>query len=127
MNYSSKFYALALHEALNMTKTDSDIKKCINNFLFLIKKNRDQKKIKNIILALEKIIVKENGGRKILVESARPLNTINEKIVESLIKKTDIVEKKINSDLIAGIKININDELLLDGSFATKIKKILKL
>lgn len=125
MNYAPKTYALAFCEAINGAINSADENKCIKNFLFLVKSNRDQKKIKDIVFIIEKLITRKTGGRKLLVESARPLSHANEKIIKSLVRPADIIEKKINSDLVAGIKININDELLLDGSFATKIRKIL--
>lgn len=124
MNYAPKTYALAFYEAISSAKNSAEADRCIKNFLILVKNNRNQKKIKDILFIIEKLIIKKEGGRKLLIESARPLSRANEKIIQSLLKPTDIVEKKINSDLIAGIKININDELLLDGSFATKIKKM---
>lgn len=125
MNYSSKTYALAFYEVASSSKNNANLEKYIKNFLLLIKNNRDRKKIKDIIFNIEGLAVKKTGGRKLLIETARPLSSVNEKLIKSLAKSTDIVEIKINNDLVAGIKININDELLLDGSFATKIKKIL--
>jgi F0F1-type ATP synthase delta subunit len=44
--------------------------------------------------------------------------------VKKIAKKSDIVEEKINPDLIAGIKITINDEMQFDGSFAKKVKEL---
>ncbi len=125
MNYSPKTYALAFCEAADTAKNNADEDKCVKNFLALIEANRDQKKLRDILFFVKKIIVKKNKGRLLLIESARPQGTATEKIIKSLIKTTDIVENKINKNLIAGIKININDEFLLDGSFSTKIKKIL--
>jgi F0F1-type ATP synthase delta subunit len=124
MNYTSKTYALAFCEVIGDVKNSADIDRYIKNLLFLIKANRDQKKTKDIFFIVEKLIIKKTGGRKLLIESARPLSSANEKIIKLLLRPADIVEKRINSELIAGIKININDELLLDGSFSTKIKKI---
>ncbi|MDP2741283.1 MAG: F0F1 ATP synthase subunit delta [bacterium] len=127
MNYTPKIYAFAFCEATNNAKNNADIDRCIKNLLLLIKANRDQKKIKNILFDVEKLITQKMGGRLLSIESARELSPANEKMIKSLIKPTDIVEKRINSQLIAGVKININDELLLDGSFSTKIKNILNL
>jgi len=127
MNYTPKIYAFAFYEATNNAKNNADIDRCIKNLLALIKANRDQKKLKNIFFAVEKLITRKMGGRLLSIESARELSPSNEKIIKSLIKPTDIVEKRINSQLIAGVRININDELLLDGSFSTKIKNILNL
>lgn len=125
MNYAPKTYALAFCGAIDGAKNNADRDKCIKNLLELIKANRDQKKLKNILFSVKKITVKKNNGRLLLIESARQNSHASEKIIGSLARPEDIVESKINKDLIAGIKIIINDELLLDGSFSTKIKKIL--
>jgi len=125
MNYKPKTYAMAFCEAIFNPEAKGDEDRYIKNFLALIKANRDQKKLKDIFVAVEKVISRKMGYRKIVIESARPLSLTNEKIIESLTKPTDKVEKKIDNRLIAGVRININDELQFDGSFAAKIKNIL--
>ncbi len=125
MNYSPKNYADAFCSAVLEAKSDAEKDKCIRNFLDLLKKNRDQRKVSDILSLAEKIIGQRTGARKVVVESARPLSTQNKKLVESMVKPIDHVEKKISKDLVAGIKVTINDELQLDGSFSKKIKNIL--
>lgn len=125
MNYAPKTYALAFCEAIETAKNSAEKNRRLKNLLAIVKSNRDQKKLKDVLFFVKKIMVKKNNGRLMLIESARSQSAVSEKIIKSLIKSVDIVENKINKSLIAGIKININDELLLDGSFSTKIKKIL--
>ncbi len=127
MNYTPKIYAKAFFEAAFSLKNGVDTDKLVKNLLIQVKLNRDQRKLKDILFAFEKMAIKKKGGRKLTIETARPLSSRNEKMVESLAKDNDIIERKINSRLVAGIKININDELLLDESFAAKIKKILNI
>ena len=127
MNCNIKIYAIAFCEAAMSAKSKSDVDRCIKNLLVLVEANRDQKKLKDIFSSVEKIISRKTGHRKITIESARQLSHANEKRIKSLIKPTDRVEKKIDSRLIAGVKINIDDGFQLDGSFATKIKNILNL
>jgi F0F1-type ATP synthase delta subunit len=124
MNYSSKNYADAFCLAVLSAKSDSDKEKCIKNFLELLKKNRDQRKINEIFSLAEKIISQKTGARKVVVESARPLSAENKKAMEGIIKPGDYVEKRINKDLVAGVKVTINDEMQLDASFSKKIKNI---
>lgn len=124
MNYSAKLYAKAFTETL-LEKDKILVDQKIKNFLELIKKNRDQRKLKEIIRLADKFINQRTGRRKLLIESARPLSPENEKIVNTIAKPSDSLEKKVNPDIIAGLKITINDELLLDGSFSKKLTKIL--
>lgn len=127
MNYTPKIYAKAFCDAVLKTKSHTDIDNCIKNLLALVKVNRDQKKLKDILLAVEKIISQKTSYRKLTIESARPLSETNEKIIKSLMGPTDRVEKKIDGQIIAGVKITINDELQFDGSFSTKIRNILNI
>jgi len=125
MNYNPKIYAMAFCEAIAIAKSKGDKDRCVNNLLALVRANRDQKKLKNIFLAVEKIISRKTEYRKLIIETARPLSSANKETIKAIIKPTDMVENRIDSRLIAGVKININDELQFDGSFAAKIKKIL--
>ncbi|MDO8503326.1 MAG: F0F1 ATP synthase subunit delta [bacterium] len=127
MGYSPKDYAQSFCDVILEIKNEGKINQCIKNFLDLIRKNRDQKKLKEIIDLAENTINQKTDRRKIIIESARELKGKNEKAINSFIKKTDKVEKKINPDLIAGIRITINNEFLIDGSFSNKIKKVLKI
>lgn len=127
MKYTTKMYANAFCDVATDAKNTANADKYIKNLLLLVKSNRDQKKLKDILSVVEKIIIKKTGGRKLTIESARPLTQALERTIKSIAKPTDIVERKINNQLIAGIKVNINDEFMLDGSFSTKIKKILKI
>lgn len=126
MNYSAKDYAKSFCDVVLARKAEADSKKHISSFLDLVKRNRDQGKLRNILLFVEKIFYQNTSYRKLIIESAREVNKENEKIINSLVKKTDKVIKAIDPRLIAGVKITINDELQFDGSLAKKIKNILK-
>jgi F0F1-type ATP synthase delta subunit len=79
--------------------------------------------LKKIYEQAEKIIREKTGKRKLVVEVARKAKGLDA-AVRKIAKKSDIVEEKINPDLIAGIKITINDEMQFDGSMSRKIKKL---
>ena len=127
MKYSPKFYSEAFCRAAEEVKGAEAIKKIITNFFKLIQANRDQPKLKSIFKMVEKNIGLRTGSRKILVESARPLGNEYKEIIEGLAKPTDRVERKIDSRLVAGIKVTINDELQFDGSLFTKLTKVLNI
>jgi len=127
MNYNSRLYAKAFTEAVLEKKTAADVDKCIANFLGLIRKNRDQRKLKEIVFLADKMIGQKTGYKKLVVESARPLSKENEKLIGSFAKSKDHIERKINPSIVAGLKVIINDEMLLDMSFARRIKNILNI
>lgn len=127
MSYSSKLYAQSFCAIVLKETTSPGIEKCIRNFLALIEKNRDQRKFPEIILLSEKIIREKIGGRSLLIETARPTTIEGADIINSFIRKTDSIKRKVSPGMMAGIKITINDELQLDESFSKKIKNILKI
>ena len=45
-------------------------------------------------------------------------------LVASLANKGDVVEEKINPDLVAGIKITANDEMQFDASLKRKLDDV---
>jgi len=116
-----KIYAKALVGAILAKKADE--KKIIDNFVKLLVKTGQEKKAKEILEAAENIFVKKTGRRKIVIETARALKPKQKELIESIMQKGDIVNKKINKDLIAGIKITVNDSQL-DMSMQHKINNI---
>lgn len=121
MKYKSKQYAIALVEIMQKEK---DSAKMVAGFLDFIKKNRDEKKLREILKLAEKLYFKKTGNKKIILETARHQNFKNSELINSLVKKGDVVEEKINKDLIAGVKIVINEERQLDFSLFKKLQEL---
>ena len=121
MKYKSRDYANALVEIMLKEKDNA---KMVAGFLELIKKNKDEKKLKEILKLAEKIYFKKTGNKKIVLESARPQNFKNSELINSLVKKGDVVLEKINKELLAGVKIVVNEERQLDMSLLKKLQEI---
>lgn len=83
MNYKSKFYASALVNSLLDKKADGN--KIKNNFLKLLEKNQDFKKVGEIMVLAENMFLKKTGNKKIVLETARKIDTEN--IKKSFAKK----------------------------------------
>jgi len=128
MKYPAKIYAKALAElALKEEETRPQAGKereIVHNFLNLLKKNNDFSGAKKIIELAQKIYFKKTGKKKIVLEVARKLNKDNKKLLWALAKKDDLIEERINPDLIAGVKIIVNEEKQFDQSVLNKLKKI---
>lgn len=121
MKFSSKIYAKVLLEMIS-EKKDKNEKKIIDNFFKILEKNRDLKKAKEVISLIEKMYFKKIGKRKVELETARKIDYKN--LGGNFLKESDIIEEKINPDLVAGIKIIINDEKQLDFSLKNKLDSI---
>lgn len=94
------------------------------NFLRLLERNGDLKNAKKIMAFTEELMLKDSGNKKITLESARNINV--KKLLESIIKKGDKVEEIINSKIIAGAKIVLNNERQLDFSLQKTLNEIFR-
>ncbi len=110
MKVKPKLYAQAIVDARKFN---------MGNFLRLLEKNGDMKKLKHITALVEKMLLAKSGNQKIMLETARALHK-----KFKVGKRGDVVEEKINPDLIAGIKIIVNGEKQLDFSLQKKLNEI---
>ncbi|KKQ23238.1 MAG: hypothetical protein US35_C0006G0005 [Parcubacteria group bacterium GW2011_GWA2_37_10] len=122
MKYKAKLYAKALSSAI--LEEDADENKILDNFLKFLEKNGDMGKAFQIVFLAKKLFIKKTGRRQLTIESARKIKAKQKELVNSILQKGDIVEEKINKDLLAGIKIIINGEKQFDASLKSKLQKI---
>lgn len=127
MKYAPHVYAKALVEVLSAPpgpgrQHDDAIAK---NFLALVRKNGDESHVRKILEEASRFARGKSGVRKVMIESARPLAPSQKKLMERFTKPGDVVEERINPDLIAGIKVILNDEMQFDGSLKNKLNGIL--
>ncbi|MEK7562186.1 MAG: F0F1 ATP synthase subunit delta [Patescibacteria group bacterium] len=117
-----KLYARALVEAV--LKPEADESKIKDNFIKFLQKNGDMSKAGQIVSLAKKIFIKKTGRRQLTIESARKIKAKQKELVESILRKGDIVDEKINKDLLAGIKIIIDGEKQFDASMQKKLQNI---
>ena len=117
-----KLYAKVLAEILSKKTVDG--KKVVNNFVKLLVNTGYENRSKEILDLAEDLLLAKQGKRKITFETARNTTASQKKILEAFVKKGDIVKEKINPELIAGIKIIINDSQQFDASMQSKLQKI---
>ena len=70
------------------------------------------------------LILAKQGKKKITLETARKMTLQQKKIAEGFAKSGDVIKEKINPELIAGIKIIINNSKQFDGSMKSKLRNI---
>jgi F0F1-type ATP synthase delta subunit len=119
MKYSIHDYAKAFIEAIEDPKADQ--KAIEKNFLTLVRRNGDEMKLKQILNEAARLVRGKDGFREVTIESARPLMKSQEKMVGAFLKPGDIVSYEIDPNLVAGIKIVVNDEMEFDGSMKGKL------
>ena len=121
MKYKSRDYANALVEIMLKEKDNA---KMVAGFLEFVKNNRDEKKLREILKLAEKLYFKKTGNKKIILETARPFNFKNSDLVNSLVMKGDVVLEKNNKELIAGVRIVVDEERQLDFSLFKKLQEL---
>lgn len=123
MKYSAKTYAQAFTAAVGKPLAPEQEHAIIKNFLALIKKNGDSYNLKKIVAKAEKLLRAKTGKRKVIVETARPVKKL-ETLLRTITKKSDIIEERVNPDIIAGVRVTVNDEEQFDGSLKRKLQKL---
>jgi len=123
----AKLYAKALAEILSKKGgiSATEEKKVVNNFVKLLLTSGFEGKSREILDLAENFLLAKQGKRKVTLESARKITAGQKKLLDSVVKKGDVVKEKINPELIAGIKIIINDSQQFDASMQSKLSKIL--
>lgn len=117
-----KIYAKALAEIIFEGKVEDS--KIVKNFTKLLIVSGYDKKSKEILDLVEDMILAKRGKRRITFETARKMTESQKKMVKPFIENGDILKEKINPDLIAGIKIIINESQQFDASMQSKLQNI---
>ena len=128
MKYPAHIYAKALTEvAANLSgsrRTAAEEKKIIANFIQLVRKNGDGRALAKIVALTEKRLRVLSDKKSLLIESARNIAPNVRKMLGDLMRGADFVQEKITPELIAGIRITINDDTQFDASLNHKMQKL---
>ena len=122
MKYPAHIYAKALAEVIN----DKDSAKIVKNFLEFVRKNGDEMHLRKILEEAARFARGKAGIRKVSVESARTLSPAQEKEMAKFLRSGDVVEHTIDSELIAGVRLVVNDEMQFDGSLRGKLDNVFR-
>jgi len=83
-----------------------------------------EKKSKEILNLAEEMLLVKQGKSKITFETARKITASQKKLLDSFVKNGDVVKEKINPEIIAGVKIIINNSKQFDSSMQSKLQNI---
>lgn len=130
----TKLYAKALAEivlekharqnatAFGAKKLSADA--IVRNFVKYLEKNGQMHRAKEILNLAEDLFLAKQGKRKIIIETARKMTVNQKKILGNFVKEGDVFKEKVNPEIIAGIKIIINNEKQFDASMQNKLQNI---
>lgn len=126
MKYPAHIYAKALAEAIVGAKgrNGKEQDAIILRFIALVRKNGDEAHLRKLVEEAARFVRGKSGVRKVTMETARSLGASQKKALAGFVKTGDILEEKIDPELVAGVKIIVNDELQFDGSLKGKLDKL---
>ena len=123
MRYTTKQYALALLAALK-NKSATDRKEIIKRFLIILRKNRDGARLKLILQETERQHLKDMGLKKVEVVSAGGLSSKVKKEMGEILGGKILWQESVEFKLLAGLRILIDEENLIDASASRFLNKI---
>ncbi len=123
MKYRSSIYAKALAEVITDRKVTDDAA-VVRNFLAMVERNGDSSHLTAILEEAARLSRGKKGIHKVMLESARSMSDVQRKAVVALVSESDVVEEMINGELIAGIRVVVDDERQFDGSLKGKLDKL---
>ena len=123
MKYSNKQYANSLLSALEgkSAKTQGE---AIRKFLVILQRNGDGAKKNQILEEVRREYFKKSGMHKVDVEMAAQAPASLKKDIESALGKSIVLKEIMNPAVIGGIKILIDDEVLVDASIRTQLDRM---
>ena len=126
MKYLPAQYAQALHAALTEASAAKQ-KEIMARFAALLVRHRMSGKSGAVVAAYEKIVLRASGMRKVKIESAAPADGRLKKEIGKILGKKIFIEEEMHPELLAGIKILVDNELLIDASGKRQVERIFPL
>lgn len=125
MRYKPNQYALALFEALE-EKFGKSREAIIQRFVALVVKNNDRSLLGRILRQYERMYYRRKGIKNVSVTAAKK---VTRSVIAAIGKRlgSDInIKETIDPTVLGGVRIMIDNELLIDGTFQDKIEKLYK-
>lgn len=123
MRYTSKQYAAALLGALEGAPAGrrTDV---MRRFFAVLRRHKSMGRLDAIVREVEKISLQKRGVRKVVVESAAPLSEKTKKEIQERVGKKLQFFEKVEPELLAGIRILIDNDTLIDASGKRQVERM---
>jgi len=123
--YTPKQYASALFESLQDAKP-SDQASLLKRFAGVLVKNYDRSLLPKIAMQLKKLERAKGGRHEVVLTSARPLDKGTIAEVKAKVGANSGITEIVDPDVLGGLKVLINDELVIDGTYQARIKRVVE-
>lgn len=121
IRYKPKDYAQALIQSIK-TSPEKE-KEILKSFVRALASHRDFSKWRKILEIFEKLYIKEFDEKFIDVYVGHDNRKYQSKVLEAVPRGAD-VQFHTDPDIIGGIKILLNKEILIDGSVQRRITRL---
>ena len=125
MRYTNAQYAQALSEALGEAKSKGR-SVIVHRFLAMLQRHRAISRVSRILEQFEKHSLKSDGLVKVEVTSAAPLTDEIRQHISAALKKKVYLEEIVDAELLGGIKMIVNNEILIDASAKRHIEAMVR-
>ena len=122
-NNLATMYARAFRKALEEKEANSDT--LVRNLVDSLHRHRVLTRKARIVSLISREIVRHRGGHWIEIETARPLSATNRDKAARAFAKTDHLEERTRTELIAGIRIIVDGQKEYDGSLKKRLDTVL--
>lgn len=116
-------WARAFRKALKEDKGREE--ELVRNFARMVRHYGAMRHADSIIRRVSEEIVHHNGGRFIIVETARRLTDAILKKVKKTFREVDYIEQHVRPELVSGMRIIVDRESEFDGSLKHKLDSLL--
>ena len=123
MTYSVKQYAIALLQAFEASPEEKE-KAVVKHFFRLLRKKGDLRRLTRILEELRRVYFKRENIRHVYVESFGGLSDGVKKEIERALGKKVYFEELVQPNILAGIRLIVDDEILIDATGRTQIERL---
>ena len=129
MTFSALTYAKAFTEVLAVApkgeprsgEAEREIRK---RFLAVVKKHGDTASLPKILREIIRLTDEREGVHRVEVASARPLADRALQSIRVALGKGDVLKPVVVPALVAGVRITVDGEHVIDASLAGRVKKL---
>jgi F0F1-type ATP synthase delta subunit len=91
-----------------------------------VAKNYDRALLPKIIMQLKKLERSKGGIHEVVLTSARPLEKAVVVEIKKKVGEGSHIKEVVDEEVLGGLKILINDEMVIDGTYKTRINRMVE-
>lgn len=123
MKYTVKQYAEALYSALEKKKA-KEAADITRRFFSIVRKNGDSPRMELIFRAFQKEYLKQKRFRAVDIEMASAVPARVKRDIKTILGGEIVFAESENPALGAGIRITVDEDILIDASAKKQLEKI---